>query len=82
MDLPPLEAGLRAMQGGQRVQPALAKSEDGFFPQDLDEIIIPAAGKMKRPFWGAQEIICVVVSLVVGIPLGIWLGHWIYALPG
>lgn len=82
MDLPPLEAGMRALQGGQPLQPALEKSDEGFFPQDLDDILLPSSYQMKRPFWGVQEVICVAVSFVTGIPLGIWLGHWIYALPG
>ncbi len=82
MDLPPLEVGLRAMQRGQQLQRGLEKSDEGFFPHDLDDIDLPSSYQMKRPFWGVQEVICVVVSFVVGIPLGIWLGHWIYALPG
>ena len=82
MDLPPLDAGLRAMQEGQPVRAALAKSEEGFSPQYLEDIIAPAGGQVKRPFWGIQEVIGVAVSIAVGIPLGIWIAHWIHALPG
>lgn len=83
MDLPPLEAGLRAMQGGQPGLPAKPEvpiTEDGFFPQDMDDFV-PTVAQKKRPFWGAVEVTCVAVSFATGIPLGIWIGHWIHALP-